>query len=176
MMAKSKRRRGSQSARLNPSARHIILTPEQMGQLPHSTSAAADDLSLVAIGPHLFPEVWTLLDWIAPIEHGQLCLQVHRTATNEVYGPVLFCCLKAYDLHKQHFPEMGMPISVWQLINMETLQPWLAQELPVMFFCFCDPAEAEGLYTLGLGKPHLDDVLAKRRPIEAFIPIADKLL
>jgi len=175
-MAKSKRRRGSKAARLNPPARHIIQTSEQLGQLPHSVSAAAADLSVVAIGPHLFPEVWTPLDWIAPIQDGQLCLQVHRTAINEVYGPILFCCLKAYDLHKHRFPEMGMSKTVWQLINMETLYPWLAQELPVMFFCFCDPAEPEGLYTLGLGQPHLADVLAKRRPIEAFIPIADKLL
>ena len=175
-MAKSKRRRPSKTSPLNPPAKHIIRSPESLGPLPHSPSAAAEGLSLLAIGPHLFPEIWSPLDWIAPTQHGHLCLQPHRTATNEVHGPILFCCLKAYDLHQLHFPQMGMPHTEWRLIDMEALHPWLDRNLPLIFFCFCDPTQPEGLYMLGLGHPYLDDVLAKRRPIESFIPFADKLL
>lgn len=171
-----KRRRSHRAARLNPPATHIILTAEQLGQLPHSPAAAAEAMGVLAIGPHLFPEVWQPLDWIAPTEQDRLCWQVHRTPTQQVQGPILFCCLKAYDLHQKHFPEMGMPRTRWQLINIEAFQGWLAGEQPLIFFCFCDPVAAEGLYMLGLGQPHLEDVLAKRRPLEDLIPFADKLL
>lgn len=159
--------------------RLIVIDPEQDRQpLPVSRSARDEGLQILAVGPHLFPEVWSPLDWIAPIKDDQLCIQHHPDCTPDHHpmcGPILFCCLKAFDLHKRYYPHSGVAQANWRLAAPSELKVWVQSDTQVIYFVFCDPQRPEALFSLGLQGPMLQDVLHKRIPIEAYLPYADRV-
>jgi hypothetical protein len=100
----------------------------ELSELPRSATAEAEGLAVWAIDPHLFPQVWQPGDWIVPMEEDRLCLQYPAgwsPQDRRLSGPVLFCCLKAYDLHRCYFPQRGMGQTYWQLADAEVIKGWL---------------------------------------------------
>ena len=160
-------------------ARIIVTHPAQWIQPQVCLSAQAEGLDTIAIGPHLFPEVWEPLDWVAPVQaDGLQCVQHHPDCTQEHHpycGPILFCCLKAFDLYRRYYPDSGVAQANWKLANPAELNVWLEQGTHVFHFAFCDPRRAEGLFVWGLEGVLLQDVLHKRVPIEAYHRQADRV-
>jgi len=182
MVSKKRRRRTNQSIQARAKARPprlIVIDPEQDSQPQRlSPSAQAEGLATLAIGPHLFPEIWLPPDWIAPVRDDRHCVQHHSDCTPEHHpmcGPILFCCLKAFDLHKQYYPESGVAQAQWRLTDAAEMQGWFDRGTHCIYFVFCDPIHPQRLFTLGLQGPMLQDVLHKRVPIEAYIRYADQV-
>ncbi len=182
MSSRKRRRRPRASIQARAMARPprlIVIDPGQDRQpQPISLSAQDEDLQAMAIGPHLFPEVWSPLDWIAPVKEGRHCVQHHPDCTpayHPMCGPILFCCLKAFDLYKRYYPDSGVAQATWGLAAAAEMKVWFEADTTVIYFVFCDPHRADGLYSMGLEGPMLQDVFHKRVPIEAYIRYADRV-
>jgi len=178
MASKKAKRKSIQARAMARKPRIIVSDPAQGLQPQVSISAQAEGLATIAIGPHLFPEVWQPLDWIAPVKEGRQCFQHHPDCTEDFHpycGPILFCCLKAFDLHQRYYPHSGVAQARWQLANPEEQKHWFEQGIHVFYFVFCDPLRADGLLVWGLEGSFLQDVLHKRVPIEAYHRQADRV-
>jgi hypothetical protein len=140
--------------------------------------AGEQALGKLTIGGHVFPSVWRPADWLVPVANGEVCIQ-HRTDLapddHRLCGPILFCCLKAFELQKRYYPDSRVAQAEWRLASASDMVKWLEHGTHVMYFVFCDPSRPDGLLALGLEGPFLLDVLYKRVPIEAYAQLADRV-
>jgi hypothetical protein len=123
---------------------------------------------VLRLGPHLFPDNWQPLDWLAPLVAGHWFIQHGHTdpADHSACGPLLFCCLLAVEKY-QRLP--GSPVAGldhFTLVNGHDLSPFLERGARMIYFIFCDPVRPEGLWAIGLEGEPLPQILFKQQPLE----------
>ena len=151
----------------------IVYDPSNWPDCPTTPSAARAGVGLIALGPHLFPATWQPGDWVAAVIEGQIA--EHCPPEPGLKGPTLFCCLKAFDLQRQYYPESGVAQAQWRLTQPQEVEEWASSDKRVVYFVFCDPVRPAGLRAIALQGPLLAEVLRRQRPLEALTPYADEV-
>jgi hypothetical protein len=149
----------------------VSYDPTAWGVCPTTPSAARDGLDLIALGPHLWPSTWLPADWLVVVQGDQILEQ----SPFEPYlrGPILFCCLKAFDLQAQYYPASSVAQADWRFTRLSEIEGWANSDQQVVYFVFCDPLRSTGLWTIALQGPVLAQVLHRQRSIESLTPYAD---
>ena len=147
--------------------------PIEWAGCPTTPSADREGLELIALGPHLWPSTWRPADWLVVVKGDQILEQ----SPPEPYlrGPILFCCLKAFDLQAQYYPTSSVAQADWRFTRLSEIEGWANSDQQVVYFVFCDPLRATGLWTIALQGPLLAQVLHRQRPIESLTPYADQV-
>lgn len=151
----------------------IVYDPSNWPDCPTTPSAARAGVGLIALGPHLFPAIWQPGDWVAAVTEGQIA--EHCPPEPDLKGPTLFCCLKAFDLQRQYYPESRVAQAQWRLTRPQEVEAWASSDKRVVYFVFCDPVRPAGLRAIALQGPLLAEVLRRQRPLEALTPYADEV-
>jgi hypothetical protein len=91
-------------------------------------------------------------------------------------GPQIFCCPRAADLLKRSYPNSFAPPLQWDFADGSLIASWMGGDGPVIcYFFFCDPVDREVLRFCGVEMPEVRDVLLKRRPLDPYLDIADRI-
>ncbi|MCB0153420.1 MAG: hypothetical protein KDF65_01395 [Anaerolineae bacterium] len=149
----------------------VAYEPADWADCPTTPSATQAGLGLIALGPHLWPVTWQPADWLVAVLADQIVQQ--GPLGSPVRGPVLFCCLKAFDLQRQYYPASGVAQADWRLTQPAEVETWAGSEQQVIYFVFCDPVRWAGLRAIALQGPLLTEVLRRQRPLESLTAYAD---
>lgn len=151
----------------------ISYDPSSWADCPTTPSAVRAGVALIALGAHLFPSTWQPGDWVTAVIGGQIA--EHCPPEPGLQGPILFCCLKAFDLQRQYYPQSGVAQAQWRLTRPQEVAGWAGSDKSVVYFVFCDPIRSSGLRAIALQGPLLAEVLRRQRPLEALTPYADEV-
>jgi hypothetical protein len=121
---------------------------------------------------------WPKKEWYVPFQDGHAIIYHGHEDSDDhsLCGPQVFCCPKAATLLLQAYPETVPANADWEFTEPELLVSWMGPDGPAVFyFFFCDPDDRNAVCFSGVSAPHVRDVLFKRRPLDEYLAVAERI-
>ncbi len=121
---------------------------------------------------------WQRMEWYVPFQDGHAIIYHGHEDSDDhsLCGPQVFCCPKAAKLLLQAYPEASPAKADWEFLAPEALVSWMSPGGPTVFyFFFCDPDDRNAVCFSGVFAPHVRDVLLKRKSLDEYLAVADRI-